>query len=103
MPNELYLVRLIQHQSCRPFPGDAPWVKLLHARASLAPRAEALLQSLRQSAPPPGHPPSRQRKNSPATEPRPTSAEEATTIYRSCLQRWHILERFPRPDWSIVD
>jgi hypothetical protein len=81
----------------------APWVKLVHARVSLAPRAEALLQALRQSPPPPGHPPSRLRNHSPATEPRPTSAEEATTIYRSCLQRWHILERFPQPDWSIVD
>ncbi len=79
----------------------APWVKLLHARVSLAPRAEAVLQSLRQSTPPPGHPPS--RKNSPATEPRPTSGAEATTIYQSCLQRWHIRERFPQPDWSIVD
>ena len=28
---------------------------------------------------------------------------EATEIYRSCIQRWHILERFPQPDWSIVD
>jgi hypothetical protein len=81
----------------------APWVKLLHARVSLAPRAEALLQSLRQSAPPPCHPPSHLDTNSPATEPGPTSAEQAASIYRSCLQRWHILERFPQPDWSIVD
>jgi len=80
----------------------APWVKLIHARANLAPRAEALLQSLRQAASPPGYPPSHLR-NSPATEPRPTSAEQAATIYQSCLQRWHILERFPQPDWSIVD
>jgi len=81
----------------------APWVKLLHVRMGLAPRAGALLQTLTQSALPPGHPPSRLPMNSPATEPRPTSAEEATTIYQNCLQRWHILERFPQPDWSIVD
>ena len=81
----------------------APWVKLLHAHVSLAPRAEALLQSVRQSAPPPWHPPSRLDTNLPATEQGPTSAEQAATIYRSCLQRWHILERFPQPDWSIVD
>jgi hypothetical protein len=33
----------------------------------------------------------------------PVSAAEAVTIYRSCMQRWHIRERFPQPDWSIVD
>jgi RepB DNA-primase N-terminal domain/RepB DNA-primase C-terminal helical domain len=76
----------------------APWVKLIYGRVGLAPRAEALLQSVRQCAPPLWHP------TSPfGAEPGPTSAEEAATIYRSCTQRWHILERFPQPDWSIVD
>lgn len=81
----------------------APWVKLVHARAGVAPRAEALLLSVRQSAPPPWHPTSRLRMYSAATEPDPISTQEATTIYRSCMNRWHILERFPQPDWSIVD
>jgi RepB DNA-primase from phage plasmid len=78
----------------------APWVKLVHARVGLAPRGEALLQSVRHCAQPPTSP---FRINWTVTEPGPTSAEEATTIYQSCMQRWHILERFPQPDWSIVD
>ncbi len=82
----------------------APWVKLVHARVGLAPRAEALLQSLRQRAQSPWPPASPFRIDSTATEPGPpTGTEEATWIYRSCMQRWHILERFPQPDWSIVD
>ena len=78
----------------------APWVKLIHARAGLAPRGEALLHSLSDCAQPRASP---FRINLTATELGPTSAEEATTIYRGCMQRWHILERFPQPDWSIVD
>lgn len=81
----------------------APWVKLVHARMCLAPRADALLLSIRQCAQPPSDPASRFSIDSTATEAGPTSTEEATAIYRSCLQRWHILERFPQPDWSIVD
>jgi len=79
----------------------APWVKLVHARVGVAPRAEALLQSIRQSAQPSA---ARFTIDSTATAlGPPTGTDEATTIYRSCLQRWHILERFPQPDWSIVD
>ena len=78
----------------------APWVKLIHAGVGLAPRGEALLQSVSHCAQPPASP---SRIHSTATEHCPTSAEEATTIYQSCMQRWHILERFPQPDWSIVD
>jgi DNA primase RepB-like protein len=81
----------------------APWVKLVHARAGLAPRAEMLLQSIQQSAPPSWQPDWQFHGESIATQPSPTSTEEATTIYRSCMQRWHILQRFPQPDWSIVD
>ena len=78
--------------------GYAPWVKLVHARAGLAPRADALLQSVIEVAQPPPFPIS-----SITNEPVPTSAAEATAIYQACLQRWRILERFPQPDWSIVD
>jgi hypothetical protein len=81
--------------------GYAPWVKLVYAHSGLAPCAEALLQSLRQSAQPLSHP--SPQLHSTAAEPGPLRAEEAATIYRSCVQRWHILERFPQPDWSIVD
>ena len=27
----------------------------------------------------------------------------AIEIYRACMERWHIRQRFPQPDWSIVD
>jgi hypothetical protein len=80
----------------------APWVRLLQARTGLAPRGEAVLQSIRQGPPPPRHPPQFQT-NSTLTESRPTSAEEANKIYQNCMQRWRILERFPQPDWSILD
>jgi DNA primase RepB-like protein len=83
--------------------GYAPWVKLVHARAGLAPHAQTLLQSVRQCVPPPRHPTAQFPLPSTATEPCPTTAAEATLIYRSCMQRWHILDRFPQPDWSIVD
>jgi DNA primase RepB-like protein len=78
----------------------APWVKLVHARVGVAPRAEGLLQSIRPCAPCPA---ARFTLDSTAIESSPTSTEEATAIYRSCMQRWQILERFPQPDWSIVD
>jgi hypothetical protein len=80
-----------------------PWVKLVHARVGVAPGAAELLQAVRQWAQPPWPPAARLRIHATAAEPGPTSTEEATTIYRSCLLRWHILDRFPQPDWSIVD
>lgn len=83
--------------------GYAPWVKVIGAQPGLAPRAEALLQSARawlssQQAPAPS-------AHSTAAEAAPAGigALAAAAIYRGCLQRWHIRERFPQPDWSIVD
>ncbi len=36
--------------------------------------------------------------------PGPTiTAQGAVTIYQRWMRRWHIGERFPQPDWSIVD
>jgi hypothetical protein len=78
----------------------APWVKLVHARAGLAPHGASLLESIRQSVQPPVPP---FPIDWTTTDPGPISPEEATAIYQSCMQRWHILERFPQPDWSIVD
>ena len=78
----------------------APWVRLVHARAGLAPCAASLLESVRQSIQPPASPlPS----DWTTTDTGPVSAPEAATIYQRCMQRWHIRERFPQPDWSIVD
>ena len=77
----------------------APWVKLVHARAGLAPRGESLLESVRRSI----QPPAPSLPIDWTTDPAPASAAEAVTIYQACMQRWHIRERFPQPDWSIVD
>jgi hypothetical protein len=77
----------------------APWVRLIHARAGLAPRGESLLESVRQSAQPPSSFPT----DSSTTDPDPPNAAEAVAIYQSCMLRWHIRERFPQPDWSVVD
>jgi len=89
--------------------GYAPWVKLVHAHAGLAPAAEALLQAVRASAPPaslsvPGtNAALRSRLQSPQTASTSVTAAEANRIYCDCMERWRIHERFPQPDWSIVD
>jgi len=66
----------------------------------LEPHAESLLESVRQSTPELASP-------SPidwtTADPDPTSAAQAITIYQGCMQRWRIRERFPQPDWSVVD
>jgi len=78
----------------------APWVRLVHARAGLAPRGESLVESLRRSIQPPASP---LPIDCTTADCGPASAEEAIAIYRSCMLRWQIRERFPQPDWSIVD
>ena len=30
------------------------------------------------------------------------SGAQATAIYQGWMRRWHIAQRFPQPDWSIV-
>lgn len=90
--------------------GYAPWVKIVHASAGIAPQGEALLQSVL-TLPPPAWP-SQGIAPGPAfsdgsptdpTAPTSLSAAEAAAIYQGCLRRWRIAERFPQPDWSIVD
>ena len=95
------LAGFTNQKPARRTPGrSAPWVRLVHARVGLAPRGESLLESVRQSIQPPA---SLFPIDWTATDPGPASAAEAVTLYRSCMQRWHIRERFPQPDWSIVD
>ncbi|HKC70487.1 MAG TPA: DNA-primase RepB domain-containing protein [Terriglobales bacterium] len=84
----------------RTWDGYALWVKVLYARAVLAPGADTLLQSLRPLAQPALDLPFRSTAITTASE---ISATEAIAIYQVCMQRWRIVERFPRPDWSIVD
>jgi len=91
--------------------GYAPWVKIVHARLGLAPTADVLLQSVRAFAAPPWMPVQgtdtalRSSAHAVFQEAAPTSvaAAEANRIYWDCMQRWRIRERFPQPDWSIVD
>jgi len=89
-----------QKPTRRKLGGYAPWARLVHARAALALRGESLVRSIRQSMPPLTPPLS---IGWTTTDPCPASAAEATAIYQSCLERWQIRERFPQPDWSIVD
>jgi len=90
--------------------GYAPWVRILHARAGLAPHAQALIETALEGQATAELPTDRISWDQPpadiigpdATAPRLTTAE-AAQVYRDCIQRWQILERFPQPDWSIVD
>jgi hypothetical protein len=90
--------------------GYAPWVRILHARAGLAPDAQTLIENALQG-PAAAALPINSRSSCPApadalgpgaSPPRLTTAE-AAQVYRDCVQRWQVLERFPQPDWSIVD
>jgi len=84
--------------------GYAPWVKVVSAQAGLAPQAEALLQSARTLA---SLPPALTSSHTSATfedsVPATIAASVATQIYHACMERWHIRQRFPQPDWSVVD
>ena len=86
--------------------GYPPWVKIVHSIPGLASRAEPLLLAARTqtdagtravtataSIPPAG------RSITPAHQ----CAAPAIEIYQSWIRRWHIAQRFPQPDWSIVD
>lgn len=81
--------------------GFAPWVKIVHAAMGLAPRAEVLLHAARQWVS------SHSAAGSPTAfldaDPSPIAASQAVALYQACLLRWRIRQRFPQPDWSIVD
>jgi hypothetical protein len=87
--------------------GYAPWVKVLYAHAGLAAEGAGLRmeaeRGLRERAQlemaPPIPPPALPHTECPDT---PVAAR-AAQIYADWLQRLHIRERFPQPDWSIAD
>jgi hypothetical protein len=79
----------------------APWVKVVSAQRVLVPQAEAMLQSARALAA--WHGPPVCGSNATLPDPVGIGASAAVEIYRGCMQRWRIRERFPQPDWSIVD
>jgi hypothetical protein len=76
--------------------GYAPWVKILHAQPALAPNAHALLESARNLCRPAGRP-------LPNLQPASTGTAQAAVIYHHYVRLWRITQRFPQPDWSIVD
>jgi hypothetical protein len=86
--------------------GHPPWVKIVHAAAGLASQAEPLVQAARAyigtSSPTLDATASTPPAEQPAT-PAHRSAAQAIEIYRSWMRQWHIAQRFPQPDWSIVD
>ena len=92
-----------QKPARRTSPGYAPWVQVVSAQTGLAPQAEALLQSARTLASPPPaltfHTTAAFHDSVPAT----IAASVATELYQACMERWHIRQRFPQPDWSVVD
>ncbi|MBV8902221.1 MAG: hypothetical protein JOZ22_01175, partial [Acidobacteriia bacterium] len=77
--------------------GDAPWVKIVHAQAGLAPNADALVKSALHGLSAATVQPGRWR-SLPSID-----ARGAAALYHDCLKRWRITERFGPPDWSVVD
>jgi hypothetical protein len=88
-----------QKPSRRTPAGLAPWVKVVETKAVFAADAETLLRSARAWA----SPPPALASTLPDPAPDGIYASVAVEIYRDCMQRWHIRDRFPQPDWSIVD
>ena len=80
--------------------GYAPWVKIVHASAILALGADALLESVMQGWRSASQSIVRSHANSAAASVDPAQADH---IYRNLLRQWRIVQRFARPDWSIVD
>ena len=83
--------------------GYAPWVKVVEATPGLAPRAETLLASARALASPDRAPAFSVSTTLQDAVPADIAASAAIEIYRGCVERWRICERFPQPDWSVVD
>jgi hypothetical protein len=79
---------------------SAPWVKVVHARAVLAPAGEALIEAAR-------HAWRCDFQHSPTCPDlgigHLIDAKQAHYIYQRLLSRWRVAQRFARPDWSIVD
>src|SRR5262249_48462755 len=95
--------------------GLAPTVQIVHAEPILASAAQQLLEvaqewlALFAKRRPPMH------SATSSISPTPTQGlgvsrrnsgitpEGAMAVYQRWILRWHILQRFPQPDWSIVD
>lgn len=85
----------------RPHTGYPPWVKIVSAHPGVATGAAALLASLAASSHP--APPLSARLSSEMPLTSEPAADDAARIYSQCVHLWRIHDRFPHPDWSIVD
>jgi hypothetical protein len=88
--------------------GYPPWVRILHARAGLSANGERWLQAVGTSSAlaPRSAAPSVSdclQVSEESLAPASVTPQQAIRIYHDCLRQWHILARFPQPDWSIVD
>jgi hypothetical protein len=83
--------------------GNAPWVKVVSAQAVLAPQAETLLRSAHALASQPPASTSDDVATFQNSVPSTIAASVAVELYQACMERWQIRQRFPNPDWSIVD
>lgn len=97
--------------------GVAPTVQIVHAEPVLASAAQLSLDAAQEWLEQCGSkasaimPPVAATGASPQTPeqrgagvPRtPITREGAVAVYQRWVQRWRIRERFPRPDWSVVD
>jgi hypothetical protein len=86
--------------------GYPPWVKILHAAPGLASQAERLLQAARAHVETGNYTPNEKPSLStagPRIPPAHPSSAQAGAIYQTWMRRWRITQRFPQPDWSIVD
>jgi hypothetical protein len=81
--------------------GTAPWVKVVYSRAGLARRAAGLLRAAAGQTAPQGPIPGIGVMH--GSDPVAIPAEQASQIYQTWMRRWRIAQRFPQPDWSIVD
>jgi hypothetical protein len=84
--------------------GLPPWVKLTYAHRCLASQSPALIEraTAELSLPTPMSPPVPRHLVNLVSHSE-LDAMELRRCYQACLDRWHVLERYPSPDWSIVD
>ena len=94
--------------------GLAPTVQILYAESILASAAQQLLDvaqewlALYAKPSPPIHSDASSfyTTQEQGAVPRPHAGitpQGAAAVYQRWLERWHIRQRFPQPDWSIVD
>ena len=100
--------RFHQSKAATRLPGGwAPWVKVVYACAGVAHNADVLLRATTElplliGPATAGSPPSG-IGSAPEDVPTPPTSARAVELYQHWMKRWHIEERFPQPDWSIVD